>query len=130
MTSQKNGPPPERVCPPAGNQGANYSADTAIISARAVSWLPVHEHVSPILAAVGSWPMVGTPAWCALPAGDPAKEAAVYDAAQHWALHIEGNQTAMTEASKAIAGAADWPQIAREVQQRRGSSRIARVVTS
>jgi hypothetical protein len=82
-----------------------------------VSWWSVREFVAPILARVGSWPAAGTPAWCALDDTNPAKQAALYDAAQHWALRIDTCETAMAEASRDISAAADWPAIAREIQQ-------------
>jgi hypothetical protein len=59
--------------------------------------------------------MAGTPEWCNLPDDDPVKLAALLDAAQHWALRLETNQLAQTAAAEAIAGAADWPAIARGI---------------
>jgi hypothetical protein len=58
------------------------------------------------------------PAWCALDERDVLKKAAVYDAAQHWALRLEVGQAARCEASRAIAGAQDWAQVARAVRNR------------
>jgi hypothetical protein len=77
---------------------------SSAISSQQVSWWDVHSSVAPWLQIVGSWPTVGTPAWCALPDGNPAKLAALYDAAQHWALRLETCQVARADASKAIAG--------------------------
>jgi hypothetical protein len=85
-----------------------------------VAWWTVHEFVSPLLEAVGSWPIVGTPAWCALPDDDPAKLAALLDAAQHHALRVETAQQAMAEASHDISAAAHWSAIATEIYWRRG----------
>ncbi|OYN81873.1 hypothetical protein CG716_04875 [Mycolicibacterium sphagni] len=85
-----------------------------------MAWWTVHEFVTPWLAGAGSFPMVGTPAWCALDGTDPAKWAAALDAAQHWALRLEYFQEELGEVSKAVAGAADWQQVAAEVQQRAG----------
>jgi Protein of unknown function (DUF2742) len=85
----------------------------------AVSWSSVHEHVAPMLEQVGSWPMVGTPAWCALPDDDPAKWAALLDAAQHWALRVETCQEARAEASHAISAAVDWSDVADEAMDLR-----------
>jgi hypothetical protein len=59
------------------------------VESQQVSWWDVHTFVSPWLEVVGSWPTAGTPEWCALPDGDPAKIAALCDAAQHHALRIE-----------------------------------------
>jgi Protein of unknown function (DUF2742) len=84
------------------------------IGSRQVDWWSVHEYVDARLADVASWPMAGTPEWCALDDTDPAKTAALLDAAQHWALRMETCQQARCEASKAIAAAADWKAIAWE----------------
>ena len=81
-----------------------------------MSWWSVHEHVSPVLEQVGSYPMAGSPAWCALPDDDPRKLAALLDAAQHWALRLETCQQAQCEASRAISAAADWGNIGRQIQ--------------
>jgi Protein of unknown function (DUF2742) len=58
--------------------------------------------------------MVGTPAWCALAEDDPRKQAALFDAAQHWALRMETCQQACCDASHEISNAADWSALARE----------------
>jgi hypothetical protein len=84
-----------------------------------VSWWSVVEHVQPILDAAGTWPMAGTPQWCALPDDDPRKTAALFDAAQHWALRLETGQQQAAEASHDISAAADWPGIANEIRRRR-----------
>ncbi|HSS26057.1 MAG TPA: DUF2742 domain-containing protein [Mycobacterium sp.] len=91
-----------------------------------VSWWDVHEHVAPLLAQAGSWPMAGTPEWQQLPASDPRKLAGLLDAAQHWALHVETCQQAECEASQAISAAADWSAIATRIFQRRNSAYIPR----
>jgi Protein of unknown function (DUF2742) len=49
---------------------------------------------------------------------DPQKWAALLDAAQHWALRLETCQEARADASRAVAGAADWPKLSREINQR------------
>jgi Protein of unknown function (DUF2742) len=86
------------------------------MSGQQVSWWDVHEFVAPILARIASWPTVGTPEWCLLDDDDPVKIAAVYDAAQHWALRIETCQQAKCEASQAISAALDWSSIVRELK--------------
>ncbi len=60
--------------------------------------------------------MVGSPAWCALPDDDPRKIAAVYDAAQHWALRVEGCQQAMADAGSEISAATDWAAASRAIR--------------
>ena len=70
--------------------------------------------MAPVLAAVGSWPMLGSPQWCALPAGDARKLASLFDAARHHALRVETAQQALCDASTAICEAYDWTAIAKE----------------
>nr|WP_321182435.1 DUF2742 domain-containing protein [Mycobacterium kansasii] len=97
-----------------------------------VGWWDVHLYVSPLLAAAVSWPMIGTPAWCQLDDTDPAKVAAVYDAAQHWALRVETAQEARAEASRDISAAEDWGAVARGIRRHadavRSGAYIPRVV--
>ena len=92
---------------------------TAPTSAQQVNWWLVHEYVAPLLTSVGSWPTAGTPEWCELEDTDPRKLAALFDSARHHALRQDTAQAALAEASHAIAGAADWTEIAHEVLQRR-----------
>ncbi len=88
-------------------------------TSRAVNWWTVHLWVSPLLDAVGNWPMAGTPAWCALADNDPVKLAAVFDAARHHALRVDTAQDAMAEASRAVSAAADWSAISRTLDRGR-----------
>ncbi len=83
-----------------------------------VSFWSVQEFVGAVLSQVNNWPMVGTPAWCSLARDDPRKWCALLDAARHHALRLELNQEARAEASKAIAGAVDWPKVSQEIRQR------------
>jgi hypothetical protein len=83
-----------------------------------VNWLTVRRFVAAVLNQVNDWPMLGTPAWCSLAHDDPRKWAALLDGAQHWALRVDSCQAAMTEASRDISVAADWPAIGRETRQR------------
>jgi hypothetical protein len=85
------------------------------VNSQQVSWWSVHEHVAPMLEQVQSWPTIGTPTWCQLPDDDPAKLAALLDAAQHWALRVETCQQARADASREISAAADWSAIATEI---------------
>lgn len=93
-----------------------------------VSFWSVHECVAPLLAAIGSWPLVGTPAWCALANDDPAKIAALFDAARHWALRVETCQQAHADASREISAAADWSVIAQQIRVGRPACYIPREV--
>lgn len=88
-------------------------------SSQQVSWWDVHEYVAPLLGQIGLWPMAGTPAWVALPDDDPAKLAALYDAAQHHALRIETAQAELAQASRDISAAADWTAFANDIRQHR-----------
>jgi len=90
------------------------------MESRTVDWWAVHLYVEPTLAEVGSWPLVGSLPWQHLPTDDPAKLAAIFDAARHWALRVDTCQAALAEASRDIAAAADWPRIGRQAMQRRG----------
>jgi hypothetical protein len=92
--------------------------NSLITSSRQVNWLTVHQFVAPVLAAAGSWPMVGTPAWCALDDDHPAKIAAIYDAAQHWALRVDTCQAALSQTSHDISAAEDWSALATEIPRR------------
>jgi hypothetical protein len=67
--------------------------------------------------------MVGTPAWCALPDTDPAKLAALLDAARHWALRVDSCQQALCEASHDISAAADWHAISNTITAHRAARR-------
>jgi hypothetical protein len=94
------------------------------IDSRTVSWWPVHEFLAAVLAQADTTPpAAGTPAWCALADGDPAKLLALAVAGEHHVLRIEIGQEARAEAAKAIAAAADWPKVAREIQQRHAARR-------
>jgi hypothetical protein len=103
------------------------------IESRTVDWWSVHQYVEPLLKEVGSWPMVGSLPWQHLPTDDPAKLAAVLDAARHWALRLDCCQEARADASKAVAASADWPAVARELRRldaaRRAGTRIGREQT-
>lgn len=90
---------------------------TKHIHAQSVSWLSVQAWAGPFLDTAGSYPMIGTPEWQALPDSDRRKWAAAVDAARHWALRLETCQEARAEASRAVAGAADWSRVAQEMQQ-------------
>lgn len=90
------------------------------IGSRQVDWWSVCEFVEPLLAQVGRWPVAGTPAWRQLDDTDPAKFAALLDAARHHALRVDTAQTALAEASHDVAGAADWAAIARDTRRRSG----------
>ena len=95
------------------------SANNSPISARSVSWWSVQEFVAPLLAQADSWPIAGTPAWCALPADDPLKWLALFDAARHHALRMETAQESLADAAKEISASVDWRSVANELTQRR-----------
>jgi hypothetical protein len=98
----------------------------AAMSSPQVSWWDVHTYVQPLLEALGDWPMAGTPEWCVLADDDPAKLAAIYDAARQWALRVETAQEARAEASRDVSAAENWPVIATEIFHRRISGYIPR----
>ncbi|OBB71237.1 hypothetical protein A5759_23285 [Mycobacterium sp. 852014-52144_SCH5372336] len=59
------------------------------------------------------WPMVGTLPWQHLPTDDPAKLAAIFDAARHWALRVDTAQAQMADASREVSESTDWLQMSR-----------------
>lgn len=61
--------------------------------------------------------IAGTPAWCATDDG-AAKLLAVVAGGVREAIAHEARQIAAAEASKAVAGAADWPGLGREIHGR------------
>jgi hypothetical protein len=92
-------------------------------SSRAVAWWPVLTYIADLLRvdpaavpeAAQRVPLLGTPAWCALPDDAPAKLAAVLHGGCHHALRLEMTQEAAAEASKAISAATDWRAVASEL---------------
>jgi hypothetical protein len=88
-----------------------------LAASQQVDWWSVHQWVEKFLDTAGDYPWPGTPEWCLLPDDSREKWAGVLDFAQHHALRVETAQQARAEASKAVAGAADWPKVAREVRQ-------------
>lgn len=91
-----------------------------LTSAQWVDWWDVHLYRDRMLKRldVPSFPMVGTVAWRDLADDHPAKLAAAFDAAQHWALRVDTCQQANHQASQAIAAAADWSVIGRRIRER------------
>lgn len=96
------------------------------IESRQVSWWPVHQFIAAAVAQANNLPTAGTPAWLALADDDPAKLLALAAAGEHHVLRMEVAQAAQADASKAIADAADWSQVAREIRQGRGAAYIPR----
>lgn len=97
--------------------------DRSPIASQQVYWWPVYEHAVKHAAGLGvnlaeGLPVAGTPSWCLLADDDNRKHAAVLLAGAQYALYLDGRQQARAEASRAVAGAADWRKVAQEVQQR------------
>jgi hypothetical protein len=128
----------EKTGPPDTESPATTESLPDVISVADCSefdWWPVHLYVAPVLARVKSWPIAGTPEWCALDDDDPAKMAAVFDAAQQRALDVdtrlmEALQTydewlarqrliAECDASRAISAAEDWTAVANYLRDER-----------
>ncbi|MDR3659278.1 MAG: DUF2742 domain-containing protein [Mycobacterium sp.] len=111
---------------PAGQPGPHsttsvtnqYTTPARYFGSREVDWWAVHEFVGPWLTAVDDWPMAGTIAWQLLSDTDPAKWAAVLDAAQRHALRMDTAQETLAAASRAIAAAEDWTRVAHRARQR------------
>ncbi|AYE97909.1 hypothetical protein C0J29_27060 [Mycobacterium paragordonae] len=106
MTESKEGTGPQRAGAPPSQQRA---------------WWPVHQFLEAVvaLANYGPIPAAGTPSWCALADGDPRKLLAVAIDGEHQVLRIETAQEQRAEASKAIAGSADWSTTARSIGRHR-----------
>lgn len=96
-----------------GSRSVDYKASQGISSSQ-VSWWAAHEFLVHLVAQVGVLPVAGTPAWQALSADDPRKLLALAVAGEHHVLRTETAQEAMAAASRAVAAAADWSQVARE----------------
>lgn len=90
------------------------------IESRWVDWFSVHAYVLPILDEAGSWPMAGSLAWQDLDDSDPRKLAAVLDGARRDALRNDTIGAALSEASREIAKAANWPEFSRDIRRRSG----------
>lgn len=86
------------------------------------AWWPVHQFIEALVAQsiYGPIPAAGTPSWCELADGDPRKLLAVAIDGEHHVLRVETAQEQQAEASKAIAAAADWPEISRDIRRRSG----------
>jgi hypothetical protein len=115
--------PPESEKPAPLGDGSRPSNNTTcapnFTASQQVSWAATHDFVQPYLNAVGSWPMAGTVAWQLLGDTDPAKWAAILDAAQHHVLRMETAQEARCEASRAVSAAVDWPTVSQGIFARR-----------
>lgn len=125
MSSDTDGPPGLRNGESRGDQTPALAqqqsqANDYRQSNRQVAWFEVHLWRGRILEHldVQAFPMVGTPAWCALPDDHPVKLAAALDAAQHWALRIETCQEAHCRAAQALSAVADWSAIAKANRDR------------
>jgi hypothetical protein len=90
----------------------------SVIESRQVAWWPCHEFITALVAQANDLPVAGTPAWCALPDSDPHKLLGLAVAGEHHVLRMETAQQSHAEASCDVAAAADWPCIARNIQQR------------
>ncbi|ULN51537.1 DUF2742 domain-containing protein [Mycolicibacillus parakoreensis] len=82
-----------------------------------MSFWEVHQWVERWIAD-REFPMAGTVAWQSLSDADPAKWAAILDAAQHHILRVETAQEAQAAASHAISASTDWSQVASEIRRR------------
>lgn len=108
------------------------TTESALTASQQVNWAITHDFLEAARAQANSGPLpwAGTPAWAAMPDGDPRKLLALAVAGEHHVLRVEVAQTARAEASRAISGAADWSAVAREIHGRRSSARIPRQAAS
>lgn len=95
------------------------TAQTPRLGSQQRDWWSTHEYLEAYRAQanLGPIPAAGTPGWCALEFDDPRKLLALALDGEHYVLRCEVAQSAMAEASRAVSGAADWPKVAREIQQ-------------
>ena len=91
---------------------------------REVSCVPVYQLLSPLLGDPSLIP--GTPVWCELDDTDPAKWQAILWAAVWWTVDQDARQAAAGDASRELASAADWSEIAQHIRTGRGKSYIPR----
>jgi hypothetical protein len=96
----------------------DFTAPRAHVWSQAVSFWEVVEFTAPLLDSVKSWPLAGSIEWQQLDDTDPAKWAALLDAARHWCLRVETCQEQLNEASHDISAALDWSKFARKRLQR------------
>ena len=88
------------------------------LASRQVAWFEAHLFKERVVGWVDERPTAGTPSWCALPDDDARKQAALLDAGVLWCLERDTEQEQRAEASRAIAGAADWRKVAQYFIQR------------
>lgn len=81
------------------------------MDSRQVNLFAVFDFLARFLGDPGLIP--GTPAWVALPDDHPDKWRSILWAAIWWAVAEDARQAAMAEASKAVAGSADWTKVGR-----------------
>ena len=128
LNTSLSGPPGPRhdegrdaVVPASANEqpddesSSHQSTSSFATASQQVSWWEVHQYRGRVLKSydIQTFPIVGTPAWCALPDGHPVKLVAALDAAQHWALRLDTAQAARCQAAQNIAGSTDWKAVAK-----------------
>ncbi len=99
---------------------------------REVSWWHVHQRLHPTavrLARGETVPLLGTPAWVDLDPADRLSIAAVYRAAEWWALQQQAQQTRLIDASHNVAEGTDWGVEARLIRQRADALRSGAYIT-
>ncbi|QUD82100.1 DUF2742 domain-containing protein [Gordonia polyisoprenivorans] len=101
-------------------QEAGPTIILATHESREVSWSHTHAELWPIVERAlryGPLPLIGTHGWLALDPADPARVGAVYLAADQFALHLENDQTARSDAATEAASALSWSTASRRHQQ-------------
>lgn len=88
------------------------------LASQQVSWWETHLFVTELVAHYNDLPIAGTPRWCALDDSDPRKLISLAVEGEHHVLRKETAQEARADASKWVAGSADWSAISREANQR------------
>lgn len=96
------------------------------MDSRQIGWWSVYELLAPLL---GDRPpaLPGTPTWQQLPADHPDKWRALLWSAVWWSLAQDTRQEASADASREIAAAADWSNLARRITSRNENNYIRRI---
>lgn len=104
---------------PAGKARPNPGA--GLSGSQQVSWWRVHLFVEALVAQTNAGPIpgAGTPAWAALPDGDPRKLLALVVAGEHHVLRTEIAQELRAHAAEDIWTGEDWTQVASQVARRK-----------
>lgn len=108
--------------------GRPYGAGSP--ASRQVAWFETYRYAERLAAHHGlsldGLPIPGTVRWCGMADDDARKMLALVLGGVRDALNTDARQTAMADASREIAAAAPWSQLAQRVQAGRGGAYVPR----